>query len=72
MVCGSVREGKDAEFIVTVRRHRAEGLGWRYDGLSDWSTDAIFAKLRELSIDSDMPRHSGFGKSIRLSKSILA
>lgn len=42
-----------ADFHAAVLRHREMGLGWRYDGLKDWATEAIFEKLRELGIDAD-------------------
>ncbi len=31
-------------------------MAWSLNGLSDWTTDAIFAKLRELGVDTDAER----------------
>src|SRR5438876_7284591 len=44
------------EFLKTIEERRAQGWGWRWDGLQDWTTDAIFAQLRELGIDTDEQR----------------
>jgi len=35
-----------------IQEHREAGLGWRYDGLGDWTTEAIIDKLRELGVDT--------------------
>ncbi len=52
----AAQKGGDPAFAAVVKRHRREGLGWRYDGLGDWSTEAIIAKLRELGVDTDASR----------------
>jgi len=52
----ALRNGDDEALTKDVERHRKEGFGWRYDGLSDWSTDAICAKLQELGVDTDEQR----------------
>jgi tetratricopeptide (TPR) repeat protein len=39
-----------------IEQDRANGLGWRYDGLNDWSTEDIFRKLQEEYIDTDPVR----------------
>jgi len=44
------------EFARTIRKHRAQGWGWRYDGLDDWPTDRIIDQLREIGIDTDDQR----------------
>src|SRR5258708_7493980 len=49
-------ENWQMDFARTIERHRREGLGWRYDGVADWSTDAIFKQLNELGIDTDAER----------------
>jgi tetratricopeptide (TPR) repeat protein len=41
------------EFARTIKRHRAEGWGWRYDGLDDWPTERIIDQLRQIGIDTD-------------------
>lgn len=46
----------NAQTIAAIQRQRQMGLGWRYDGLGDWKTEAIFAKLHELDIDTDPNR----------------
>jgi tetratricopeptide (TPR) repeat protein len=43
-------------FVRDIDRQRDDGFGWRFDGIDDWSTDAIFAKLHELGIDTDAGR----------------
>ncbi len=48
--------------IQTVQRQRLMGLGWRYDGLGDWTTEALFAKLHELGIDTDRARFADQAK----------
>jgi tetratricopeptide (TPR) repeat protein len=40
----------------TIKRHRRQGWGWRYDGLNDWSTERIFEQLRDIGIDTDEQR----------------
>ncbi len=47
--------GRD-EIARGIQRQREEGFGWRFDGLGDWSTEAIFDKLRELGVDTDTER----------------
>ena len=42
----------DPDIERTIRKHREQGFGWRYDGLGDWTTDAIIDKLRELGVDT--------------------
>jgi tetratricopeptide (TPR) repeat protein len=39
-----------------MEKHRAEGWGWRYDGLEDWPTEKIIAQLQEIGIDTDAAR----------------
>lgn len=39
--------------IRRIHQHYEQGFGWRYDGLGDWRTEDIFAKLRELGIETD-------------------
>ncbi len=43
----------NAHTIAAIQRQRQIGLGWRYDGLGNWTTEALFAKLHELDIDTD-------------------
>jgi hypothetical protein len=52
----ALRKGDDETLTKDVERHRKEGFGWRYDGLSDWSTDAIFGKLQALGVDTNEQR----------------
>jgi hypothetical protein len=52
----ALREGKDQQLLAQAERMRKEGFGWRYDGLADWSTESIFARLRELGVDTDESR----------------
>jgi tetratricopeptide (TPR) repeat protein len=40
----------------TMEKHRAEGWGWRYDGLEDWPTEKIIAQLQAIGIDTDAER----------------
>ena len=49
-------EDWERAFAKTIEKHRRLGYGWRYDGVDDWSTEAIFAKLRGLGIDTDAGR----------------
>ncbi len=46
----------DVEFRRQVQQQRDAGLGWRYDGLKDWSTESIFARLRAIGVDTDEAR----------------
>jgi|GEM_PF-5203902 len=41
----------DEDLIKTIERQRRLGYGWRWDGLGGWTTEAIFAKLREWGVD---------------------
>ncbi len=43
-------------FAKMLQKRRDEGMGWQFDGLDDWSTDAIFKQLRELHIETDAER----------------
>ncbi|MEK6677581.1 MAG: SEC-C metal-binding domain-containing protein [Planctomycetota bacterium] len=52
----SVKAGKNEDLLLTAERHRKQGFAWRYDGLTEWSTDAIFAKLHELGVNTDPQR----------------
>ena len=52
----AAERGDDEELTLQMRRDRAEGFAWRYDGLDDWPTETILAKLRELGIDTDADR----------------
>jgi len=52
----SDRHNAFPELAPIIESDRREGLGWRYDGLGDWSTDAIFAKLQELGVDTSEGR----------------
>jgi tetratricopeptide (TPR) repeat protein len=52
-----------ADFREAVARHRREGFGWRYDGLGDWDTDAIFQRLVQLGIESDADRFIALARS---------
>ena len=56
MLQEALREGKDKKLLAHVEKLRSEGYGWRYDGLADWSTSDIFAKLSELGVDADATR----------------
>lgn len=42
------------ELRKTIERQRRLGFGFRWDGLGDWQTDAIFAKLREWGVDTSV------------------
>ena len=52
----------NAHTIAAIQRQRQMGFGWRYDGLGDWTTEAIFAKLHELDIDTDRERFADQAK----------
>jgi len=52
----ALEDGTDEKLTEQARRFRAEGFGWRYDGLADWTTNAIFEKLRELGVDTNADR----------------
>ncbi len=52
----AIEDGTHEKLTEQAQRHREEGLGWRYDGLADWTTNAIFEKLRELGVDTDADR----------------
>ena len=52
----ALEDGTDEKLTEQARRQREEGLGWRYDGLADWTTNAIFEKLHELGVDTDADR----------------
>ncbi len=47
---------KERQLIASANQQRATGLGWRYDGFGDFSTEAILAKLAELGIALDEAR----------------
>jgi len=49
-------EGSDKKLLASVEMVRKEGFGWRYDGLGDWSTDAIFDQLKAFGIDTGHDR----------------
>ena len=44
---------QSAEIRALIEKRRAEGWGWQFDGLENWSTEAIFEQLRKLHIDTD-------------------
>lgn len=46
----------DDEFRASANAQRGKGFGWRFDGLGDWSTEQIFAKLAALGVDTDAER----------------
>lgn len=52
----SAEQPIDPNIERQMQKHRASGLGWRYDGLSDWTTEAIIDKLRELGVDTSAER----------------
>ncbi len=52
----ALRKGTDKKLVKNSEELRAEGFGWRYDGLGDWQTDAIFERLQGLGIDTDQHR----------------
>lgn len=52
----AIKRGDDKKLLAAVEQHRWCGFGWRFDGLSDWATDAIFNKLQELGVDVDAAR----------------
>jgi len=52
----ALEDGTDEKLIEQAQRFREEGFGWRYDGLADWTTNAIFERLRELGVDTDAER----------------
>lgn len=43
----------ERRLLASANQQRASGLGWRYDGFDDYSTEAIFEKLAELGIALD-------------------
>jgi hypothetical protein len=45
---------KNEDLAKTIERQRRLGFGFRWDGLGDWQTDAIFAKLREWGVDTSL------------------
>jgi len=51
-----VAEGTTPEIIALREQHVQNGLAWRFQGLGHWSTEAIFARLIELGIDTDEQR----------------
>jgi tetratricopeptide (TPR) repeat protein len=44
------------EHLETIAEHRRQGLGWRYGEMQGWTTEAIFAYLQKLGIDTDVGR----------------
>ena len=52
----ALREGTDKQLLAQAEKLRSEGFGWRYDGLANWSTPDIFAKLCEIGVDVDATR----------------
>lgn len=61
-------EGADKKLLAQIDQMRQEGFGWRYDGLDDWSNDAIFDQLNALGIDTDRDR---FKDQVRAAGRIL-
>lgn len=58
-------EGGDESYAKMFEQQRADGFGWRVDGLGDWSTPAIFEKLRELGVDTDEQRFREQARAVR-------
>jgi len=48
----SLTRALEPDIERAIRKHREQGFGWRYDGLGDWTTEAIIDKLRELGVDT--------------------
>lgn len=48
----ALRRGSDKRLRAHVESVRKQGFGWRFDGLGDWPTERIFAKLNEIDIDT--------------------
>lgn len=47
---------KERQLVASANQQRASGLGWRYDGFDDFSTEDLFAKLAELGVALDEAR----------------
>ena len=44
----------DKELAKAIERQRRLGFGFRWDGLGDWTTEALFAKLREWGVATSL------------------
>ncbi len=47
---------KEAQLLASADQQRLDGLGWRYDGFSEFTDAAMFDLLSRVSIDSDAER----------------
>ena len=52
----------NAHTKTAIQHQRQMGFGWRYDGLDDWTTEALFTQLQELDIDTDRERFADQAK----------
>jgi len=48
----TLRAGRDLKLLKRAKQSREQGFGWRYDGLSDWTTEAIFNQLQAIGVDT--------------------
>jgi hypothetical protein len=48
-----LRDGTNKRLEAQAQRIRRQGFGWRFDGLGNWSTADIFARLQKLGIAAD-------------------
>ncbi len=63
-------QDKKPKLVDHAERQRQEGYGWRVDGLAEWSTEAILAKLRELGADVDADRFREQAKEAQSCKNL--
>lgn len=50
-------------FPSQFERLREQGYDWFINGLSEWATEDIFARLRERGVDTDADRFRGQAES---------
>ncbi|MGD0093656.1 MAG: SEC-C domain-containing protein [Planctomycetota bacterium] len=53
----------DEDLAKVIERQRRQGFGFRWDGLGDWTTDAIFAKLREWGVATSLEQFPAQAKA---------
>src|SRR5580704_16657541 len=64
-----VRPGDSVGVHNAMRQQIAEGMGWRFQGLADWTTDDIVRTLHGLGIAVDVER---FRDNARQYRTVLA
>ena len=65
------RAGEGPGPEVVMSRQARDGMGWRYTGVSGWSTDRIFDTLRGLGIDTDLERFARQASEHRSADSLV-